>query len=602
MKTNHGLVRGRIALACIGKILTTSKERMGKPMRSRKSNVLCVLLIGLVTVSTLTGPCRAADIVWTSFESYTFPSGTVAFKGGTVDVTLSMLGNAFGAPFSGFATDSAAYSNIDSIPYISLVVDPAAEQTGNSWSIEFDFSGTTLTSADAINVGQLFLFVDSNGTNFKLTTFTITAFGADNVTPFNLNNLAFEQHASAAAGFDAALVWTPATGTLALADGTESQNSRWGFFKPTSGEIGRIVFSATTLPNAGNGDRVQFGLASSIPAADLRLTQTDSPDPVLLGSNLTYTVTVTNAGPLDATSVTITDALPANVTFTSASTACSELNGIVACDLNNLASGSATNVIIVVTPTLAGTITNVASVSASETDSNPTNNFAQAVTAVLDPVLDDDGDGVPNAVDNCPLTFNPDQVDKDGDGIGDACDHDLAIIRLKVPKNINLKAAAPALTGRVVVQIQNRSPHVETISNFTGLVTVELHSLSNACVGLEPVATVIVGPPNIPKTLKPKQKMNVFFEVPFTTNCIPNTAKGLGNEDYRYTAIVHHEALDGNADTHPDCDVCPRGPLPDGVDLNPDPAKPLKDKGCGNKDKLTGQLGADVKTDVVLKP
>ena len=35
---------------------------------------------------------------------------------------------------------------------------------------------------------------------------------------------------------------------------------------------------------------------------------------------------------------------------------------------------------------------------------------------------DDDGDGVPNAVDNCYFTPNPDQADSDGDGVGDLCD------------------------------------------------------------------------------------------------------------------------------------------------------------------------------------
>ncbi|MBX3273598.1 MAG: thrombospondin type 3 repeat-containing protein [Sandaracinaceae bacterium] len=33
-----------------------------------------------------------------------------------------------------------------------------------------------------------------------------------------------------------------------------------------------------------------------------------------------------------------------------------------------------------------------------------------------------DGDGVANEVDNCPTVFNPEQTDSDGDGIGDACD------------------------------------------------------------------------------------------------------------------------------------------------------------------------------------
>lgn len=38
------------------------------------------------------------------------------------------------------------------------------------------------------------------------------------------------------------------------------------------------------------------------------------------------------------------------------------------------------------------------------------------------PISDDDADGVPQAVDNCPDTYNPDQADRDGDGVGDSCD------------------------------------------------------------------------------------------------------------------------------------------------------------------------------------
>src|SRR5204863_6660932 len=52
--------------------------------------------------------------------------------------------------------------------------------------------------------------------------------------------------------------------------------------------------------------------------------------------------------------------------------------------------------------------------------------------------------------------------------------HDLAIVRLKVPKAINLKGAATNQIKRLVEQIQNRSPHDETITNLGALLSVTL--------------------------------------------------------------------------------------------------------------------------------
>ena len=94
-------------------------------------------------------------------------------------------------------------------------------------------------------------------------------------------------------------------------------------------------------------------------AADLSLSKTDSPDPVPAGELLTYTLTVHNSGPQDATGVSLSDTLPVGVTFESATPtqgSCSEDGGTVSCTLGTLADEASASVEIDVTPQSAGTI------------------------------------------------------------------------------------------------------------------------------------------------------------------------------------------------------------------------------------------------------
>ncbi len=55
-------------------------------------------------------------------------------------------------------------------------------------------------------------------------------------------------------------------------------------------------------------------------------------------------------------------------------------------------------------------------------DCDNKNISASAEVTVIGQGLDTDGDGIPDAEDNCPAVSNPGQKDTDGDGVGDVCD------------------------------------------------------------------------------------------------------------------------------------------------------------------------------------
>ena len=127
------------------------------------------------------------------------------------------------------------------------------------------------------------------------------------------------------------------------------------------------------------------GYACCTQSTDLGVTLTASPDPVAVGQTLSYALVVTNLGPASASVVTVTDTLPASVTFVSASPGCVSLGGRVVCNLGTFPSGGTTNFTVVVTPTAEGLITNTLTVASLTTDPNPANNTAISVISVTAP-------------------------------------------------------------------------------------------------------------------------------------------------------------------------------------------------------------------------
>jgi uncharacterized repeat protein (TIGR01451 family) len=139
----------------------------------------------------------------------------------------------------------------------------------------------------------------------------------------------------------------------------------------TAGTVNRIavVQSSSTDPNTANNSAT-VATTVTAPQADLALIMSDSPDPVLVGGTVTYTITATNNGPSTATNVTATGTLPS-------------------CSLGTIVSGASASCTATATANAVGTLTQTMSVSAIESDPNTDNNSASASTTV-NPVISAD--------------------------------------------------------------------------------------------------------------------------------------------------------------------------------------------------------------------
>jgi uncharacterized repeat protein (TIGR01451 family) len=142
--------------------------------------------------------------------------------------------------------------------------------------------------------------------------------------------------------------------------------------------VGFGLWLASATPVAANG------------GADLSIVKSADPNPVNAGDYLTYTLTITNAGPEDAHGVTVTDTLPVSVTFVQASDNCAS-SGLHAalCNVSALsvAAEASFTIVVAVDPTAGATIVNTATVSADEDDPYLADNQWVEETTVNHPAL-----------------------------------------------------------------------------------------------------------------------------------------------------------------------------------------------------------------------
>ena len=156
-----------------------------------------------------------------------------------------------------------------------------------------------------------------------------------------------------------------------------------------TGDTSSTDFPTTpnTRERGGSFDAFLTRIGST--AADVSVLKIDDIDPVAIGQNLPYTITVRNLGP-DPTSASMTDTLSTYVAFVSATPnkgTCdyNTLTRVVSCDLGEMLAGEVVTVALVVNVTtrpVTGAIFNVAYVASTEYDPDESNNHWSQYTQI----------------------------------------------------------------------------------------------------------------------------------------------------------------------------------------------------------------------------
>ena len=230
----------------------------------------------------------------------------------------------------------------------------------------------------------------------------------------------------------------------------------------------------------GNNSRIRrFGYVTtgSPESADIDVFAQDTPDPILTGARLDYTVRIQNHGPAEATGVVLTYALPPGAEFHSVNGSPSPScvtpsvggTGTVTCNIGSIASGALRDLTISVTPRAKGTLPAQFTVTTTAPDANPANNtwsltttvdIAAAVITIVENIVVTDAPAVlPSAmltinetihVDDAPrvlpsamLTINETIVVNDAPSATPVVPPDTTPPVVTVPGNVTIAATSP---------------------------------------------------------------------------------------------------------------------------------------------------------------
>lgn len=182
----------------------------------------------------------------------------------------------------------------------------------------------------------------------------------------------------------------PWTGTLSLGTLVNGETLTIlirGMVSTNPGVITNTAVVSSTTPDPNPDNNTSTVISPNVASADISVVKTASPNPVTAGEVLTYTLTVSNAGPDDAQNVVLTDAVPGTLTGVQFSID----NGATFIPwtglylIGTLTDGETKTIIIRGTVSMAasGTITNTAVIDSTTFDPEPDNNTSTVVTDII---------------------------------------------------------------------------------------------------------------------------------------------------------------------------------------------------------------------------
>ncbi len=222
---------------------------------------------------------------------------------------------------------------------------------------------------------------------------------------------------------------------------------------------GSIVNTATISGNEadqqpGNNTSTVVTVVSPTPGGvltDLQVVKTVDKPTASIGQTLTYTIVARNAGPSNATGVTVTDRLPQEFlnTITASGGNYTITSGTLTWTIGNLAAGQTATLTVTGTITKNGTVVNTAVITGNETDERPENNTSTVITVVT------------------PGGQNPE----------DATD-------LQVVKTVDKTRATVGQSLTYTVTVRNNGPN-----NATGVLVVDMLPMRQANFPAQPTTT-----------------------------------------------------------------------------------------------------------------